>query len=278
MTEKLSLITTTREDLFDISHVLGDALSSVEMDNPKRPVIVSVEGSTDSGKKIFFDGMRRMLLGTGSPVKFNGMFGVDEYWNGEKADQKKIEIDFVDAAWRQCYPHMYHVKSLQKQRPRNAGGEEFMTDFFAERKLGGLTVVQNSDIWIPFDMAVWVEKEKHRQPFRGDVGARLTKDNELTPAFEAALKKSAWARLVEIEVPDGSLAGNAKIQEAVMTLTKAVAQVRQALQDDTEVPSRPYKKDGLCADFEAAMHKNEPQIFWLGSVERWKRWEWSRNG
>ena len=132
---KIELITSSREDLFDISRRLAQAIEPQFLHDAANPVFVAVNGSLESGKKIISDALREELLGSTSLCSFKGRNGYDEYWTGT-VQGKAVEMDYIDAAYRSNY----HIRALNYLSHNQL---EYI--FLKQRETGGITVIQNRE-------------------------------------------------------------------------------------------------------------------------------------
>lgn len=213
----IDTITTTREELFDISDMLAEAIAPFLRDRA-RPVVIAVNGSLESGKKIIADGLRERLLSSASPAAFTGREGYDEYWKGVSPDGSPVEMTYLDAGWRSQHRAGYHSTAIN---PRNIIGapqaepqsfSQFINAFLSDRSAGGVSVIQNTEHYgeeeedVKPDVEVWIQRRHHVNIVGPPKPSRLPERGKLTQDFKA-LDDSAksWARFVRITVFDQRL-------------------------------------------------------------------------
>lgn len=239
---KIELITSTREDLFDISRRLAKAIEPQFLHDAANPVFVAVAGSMDSGKKIIADAMREELLGSTSLCTFKGVKGYDEYWTGN-VQGKAVELTYIDAAWRSNY-YIRELNRLPHERLEDL--------FLKQRKTGGISLIQNREMKEKTEKAgvdIWVENKYGQLVFSWP--GRKAKESVLSEAFNTANEKrwqdtgyNPWVRYVEIEAVDPRLVASAVFQEALQELSAAAKEVADILARSKEgklcLPERPY--------------------------------------
>ena len=194
--EKISLITTSRDDLFTLARHLARAFNTRAFGDASHPVTVSVCGSWGCGKSIIADAVRDELLG-GHAI-LNGHRGHDERWIGP-LDGQTIEVDYFDSA----YGGDYSVNDLN-----NASTAQERTDrFLQQRRYGGVTFVQNDPHFArQADIRIWLEK---RKAFCFYGKSHL---DSAPPTLRDKLKRAdlryEWSRLVEVDIGNpGVVAG-----------------------------------------------------------------------
>ena len=254
---KISLITTTRDDLFDVSHAVAQAIDPAFYQDRDNPVVLGVRGSFKSGKKIVTDAVREKLLGSTALCHFQGVPGIDEYWFG-KPQRSVLEVDYMDT----MYARGFHHKSLDA-----VDGLVREDAFFQQRKFGGITLIQNKEqsprdginIWVESAFGLPVNREEKPRARHGDLAMafrcaiafdteakRFAADRSECHAMQSQLDKE-WVRYVEIEVHDARLKNSSKFQAGMGAIAASAHQVSQALTARTSgivkpLPLRPYRK------------------------------------
>ncbi len=194
------MITETRDDLVTLSTRLAALMSPDMLADAKSPLVVSVEGSLSSGKKIFADVMREKLLASSALVSFAGREGFDEFWLGA-INNKPVEIGYVDVLYGKGYANP-SLNSETEKSVRQA--------FMNARHHGGVTFVQNDKSLAAENMSgldLWLEKSGASSLG----GSRLAKSPLLSKFLQkqAALQQQPggdqWLRYVEVTVKDPRL-------------------------------------------------------------------------
>lgn len=251
----VELVVTSRQDMLDICHAIASALPENMLDDPAAPVVVSVNGTFASGKKIVMDVMREVVT-AGMTMRFFGRPGFDEHYRTQSL--KGREVFFMDMA----YPKGY----------RRAGFDWMIDDdikqdrLLAQRKRGGLTVLQNTSKPAQ-GIQVWVEKPPEMldptQSWRWGLGQTAVRNpyriiqldrHPLRDVFKAAArnkrpiwrwkKPAEWLRRVRIDIDDPRIFNTPAMQVALARLRNAAHDVQVALVRDkkhiSKLPPRPY--------------------------------------
>lgn len=224
---KVSLVTTTRADMFDVSRKLFNVLDHEFLVEKDKPVVIGVSGSIRSGKKIVADAMRAELLG--STALSRGREGRDEFWAGEFYG-RPVEFDYIDIAFAIGYqtPELNNFDYIER---RDA--------FLRQRKHGGITVIQNNENRERIGLDIWVESRNHGFLYTGSEG-RKAGHSGLAAAFNSAASTSTWTRYLEIEVMDERLLASGRFMMAVAELSVSAARLASRLLDSQPLPDRPY--------------------------------------
>jgi hypothetical protein len=238
MSQKITLVTTSRQDMVDITHTLAKALDLQLMTDPKAPIVMSLNGSMESGKAIFSDEMHHALFNK----KFTSdraQFVVDEIGG------QKVEFDYIDIAFNN---YQSSVEGLGK-----GSYADREKAFFAERQEGGISVVQNIQDLGKAGLGIWVEKNKGYQMYESQLGAEHGSrflGNALADVFQHAAQlypdkaqDRSWVRYVEIDIRDQRLLDSPKFQEAVKFLTKASAEVAVQIKGEEPTGFKPLPPD-----------------------------------
>ncbi len=210
-------ITVEREDLFDMTRRLIGAVETGLLQDTQDPVLVSVIGSPNCGKKIVADAAREILFDT--PPVMTGQSGHDEYWTGMRAGAP-MEFHYMDSA----YGHNFSNEELNNRQCRR----ERIDIFKNFRQAGGMTVIQNIDEASNRDADITFTIKKRlfeiEQPYRDpgpdrDNGKKIVRrDKELMNQFNAEAESHPWLRYVEVEVHNPRLLKSPQFREAFSSL------------------------------------------------------------
>lgn len=213
MTRTFRCLTTTREDVFAIGHLLAAVFRPEALLDATSPLLFKVNGSLSSGKSIIFDTVRNDLLG--ADAVFTGDKGFDEYWQGRNSG-RVMELSFLDAA------HNFYGNAQLNNR---TGRED---TFLSTRQRGGISFIQNSSTPEAADVSLWLEapaiywtEEVNTEPV---VGRRRLPD-DLRPAFQQAHQKTrindrSWVRYIEISVHNPAVIDVAALEKGMKKLTR----------------------------------------------------------
>lgn len=191
---KFECITTTREDMIAISHILAQVIHPEHLQKKEKPLIIKANGSINSGKSIFTSLIRNDILG--ADAKMSGDKGCHEYWT-KKIHGKTMEISSLDNGH-------WHI-SDQELHDRTPKREE---NFLKRRSEGGISFIQNSFDPERADLSVWVEapaifytEEYNTEPVFGD--RRLPQT--LAAVFKEAHDRTkvddrSWVRYIQLSV------------------------------------------------------------------------------
>lgn len=217
MTGKVQLLTTDREHLFDISRCFADAMGAIAPQDGAKAAIMTVRGSIDAGKRIFFDVLRDRLLGSTALCGFSGRDGHDEFWARE-INGRVFEVDYIDVGWiNGMAKNDFATPLLQKSNSFHM----LRDDFLGLRRNCGVTVMQNMqiadaaiDVWVerPFFMAVpncggelYAEKTPLGKAFAHARGAKWGQPDPFNP----------WVRFLEVSVNDDRLLSSPSFMAAL---------------------------------------------------------------
>lgn len=190
MSQKLSFITTTREDLFAISRIMMRAIEPQLLLDRDNPLVISIDGDMNSGKSILIDTLRSEMFDDKKNIAFSGREDYDEQWTATIGG-KKAEIGFINVAWQ----YGFSDKSLNELSVISR--DELTQAFLDKRAHGGITVLQNkndgdSDPRVSIDIRV----------------SKSAQDPELEwPLWEAEQRDHRWARHIEINVKKDGVLG-----------------------------------------------------------------------
>lgn len=246
MTESVSaalsveLITTTRDDLVDISRLLARALDPDLLRMDGQPIVFAVNGSHSSGKKIFPDIISEEVIGEREMI-FSGRKGFDEFYFDPS--EEGLQVSYIDLA----YGYGYETESLRKPGLESAAS---LMDAFMKvgGRHGGLSLMQNNRHDLPA-ANVWLE-DGLRDPTKNPLGiAELGQagSEDITEAFSAArnsIEDRKWVRRVRLDITDPRLLQSPGMQYAIETLTQQANEVRHLLVEQkvaaSDLPARPY--------------------------------------
>jgi hypothetical protein len=173
MTCQVNIFTEDRDDLIHLAHSIMRAIDPSQLNNPARPVRISVFGSGNGGKSIFYYIATDKLLDSHKTMK--GSRNLKAIWSG-LYNNNPCEVSFVNTA--NCR-HENHI--------------------LPERQHGGIEFIQNSGYGI-YDIEIhmlnfWDYTCSH---YSGRLSQR-------DAAFKGLFDKDMWARFVEITVRNSAL-------------------------------------------------------------------------
>lgn len=223
----VEIITTQREHLFAVTKLLFGALERDLLRDPQSPVMTSVKGSFESGKKIIPDAAAEQLLGSQHRIKTYGDYHIsDEYRINSR---RRLEVDFINAS---CGDYSFDSSAY------GLAEEELLEYFLPQRKYGGVNFIHNNNCsWntdntpaFPdrYEMGIWLER-----PFdenKEDDGSESTmlsdKRRMIVRAFKALESKGdlPWLRYMYICVQGDRLLKSAGLREAMEKLKAPVGQ------------------------------------------------------
>lgn len=199
-------LTASRGDLFAMTRQLLAAVAAADLPcDSSAPLMIGVNGSLQSGKKIIADAAVEMLFDPGSAA-MEGKAGYDEYWRGTRGGAS-FEVDYIDMA----YPYRAdYSPRLATLRPLGRGQDNSMDlkfmDFCAMRTAPGVTFVQNpSSFGERCGITLYIENRSLQVPVGYKVPRLHLAPNSLKTAFASLSGGNDWARLVEIEIRDQRL-------------------------------------------------------------------------
>lgn len=229
---KLTFITTSHDELAEISRIFAMGVDPSFLADAGNPVIFSLRGSYASGKSLMSDTMRDIFLQgeiPGLEIRSTG-----KSWIGGKKNGKR-EISTTDiASWLSLYD--------------NPGApEHYINLFLQERTYGGASFLQNCGANNPAGVHIWVEKPVHDivdyQYNRPYVDRKhlfqwnRAEKSSLRDAFnKAAEVTDKWARYVEIDVTDIRLITSPLFLETVETLSRTAKKVEHTFKEDAKRP------------------------------------------
>ncbi len=224
MEREIRFITTEREDLFHISRVLAEAIPAAFLSKPQDPVIVSVRGGFNSGKKIFADAVRDTLLPGEDNRILIGRRNYDETWRG-KSDKGALEVAFMNAAWAHGYTDEW-LCHYMKDNVQKVGR------FLKQRKHGGISFIHN-DMYTADEKAwitIWTESRRSRLVDRLEKPHIKTAGPEAQFHFNRLSKPRDWVRYTELTIRRDELFEAPQMQEALAKLTESTGRVHALLE------------------------------------------------
>jgi|GEM_PF-1194004 len=225
--DTIKLITTQRQHLFDISHILVGGIDPVFWQDRCDPVIITVRGSQGDGKKIIPDAAvekifgipdarekekyKKSLLRFWSKVTYKGHDEYDEYWTGNYKG-RPLQVDFINVAWG-CDYTFHSFSTLDDSHPARR--------LLFLRKHGGLSFIHNSN-YVAKD-ASWLDIVIEKPDSAGLVNSSgesfLKKETgRLKEVFDAQAHRSDWTRYIRIEPRREALMQSEMFQRALKQL------------------------------------------------------------
>lgn len=225
-TVEINLITVTRDDLFDLSHVLSQATKAVFPDT-RKSLNMSVRGSYSSGKSIIPEIIREDIFGEACDNNVSGLKDHDEYWVRE-INGETCEFDYFDLAWIS-----YNRKELQK----DVYAEREKASF-ALRQHPGITVIQNKRNDNDVDINIWVEKvDGAIVGFDADDQASIRINGMCrlnASGFRQELMKAEkidpWARYVSVAFNAELVSDTPELRKVIDILSEQAAAVKKELE------------------------------------------------
>lgn len=232
MENKICLVTTTRNDLFDIAHLLSATVIAAFPRTKADSLVVALRGSHRAGKSIFADTLRRDIWGeirkcTDVVAGDNDMYLTREF------NKTKIEYNYIDIANRMdfvipainCLPYEMREQAFMKQR-----------------KHKGISIIQNKKEDTDCDISVWVEKPDgeivcydrfgyaERDIMNAEKTCRVPNSNHITAFKKAMGLNYEWARYVEIKLDPQLVERSPKIQKILTRLNAQSARIKRNLE------------------------------------------------
>ncbi|MCB9990110.1 MAG: hypothetical protein H6867_01865 [Rhodospirillales bacterium] len=241
MNRTLHLLSRKRQDLVDISHQVFGAIPDEYLRDPSNPVVVSVRGTFEGGKKVIPDTAIEYLYGISPndrerltriapyvnqatprlPASFEGKRNYDERWLGARNDMP-LEINFINAAWHSGYrtldENFHDYTTLDDQEYQIASA--FLD---LQRQAGGISFVHNSHIlaqrqaWID----IWIEKSASMRSIVGDYPSLFKKSpKSLKEQYNAVATESDydWTRYIRLDIRHNTLLGDPRFVNALKPL------------------------------------------------------------
>ncbi|MBU0800316.1 MAG: hypothetical protein KKA05_04865 [Alphaproteobacteria bacterium] len=213
-------LTVQRDDLFDLTRRICAMLPDDVMNDKDRPLVVGVNGTLQSGKKIISDAAIEALFDAGTAV-MDGKAGYDEYWTGQRHGVP-LEIDYVDMAYpyrREYSPRLDLPLIDGKRYPTPRRGDDNnkkLTDFMIQRDGGGITFLQNALLDYPAPgLSFFIETDRGAT-VNYSPACKLEATFALRDRFQAMGAKNPWARFVGVQVVDERLLRDAPFMDALV--------------------------------------------------------------
>jgi len=197
---RLSLLTTSRDQLVELSRKLAGGFSAALLDDATSPVMVAIDGTFKSGKAVVPDVVREELLG--KDASFTGERNRHESWIGEMGG-KPVEIGFINAGAADPAP------------------------FLQGRTAGGITFVHNDmrhETGTPA-MEIWVESPHSMRAQRAYKSAFSN-----TFADMSMKEDNEWLRYIEIKVSDPRLLLSRNFQQGLKAIAAEFPDAKTNLQ------------------------------------------------
>jgi hypothetical protein len=190
--QKLSIITTKRDDLFSIGRVIAESLDSAFLTEPAKPVLIAINGCFQSGKSIIAEAGREALIG--KTEMSGGKKDDHEQWIAQRQDGfGTIEIGYSDGY------HNSDKKFDELSRQRKHGGISYLQN----------TLELNKSDKHEVDIEVWIESPG-RYPISGESRADCS---PLAGIYnQQSNRKSQWTRYIEIVIHNPKIAASKKFQ------------------------------------------------------------------
>lgn len=200
-------MTVCRDDLFALTRRVFSAVNPDVFRDARQPLMVGVNGTMESGKKIIADAVVEYLFDKDTAVR-EGHGGRDEYWTGLRGNHF-LEIDYIDTAYqdREEYsPRLQHdrLPADRVLRETQIYGEKIYL-FLRQRSEGGITFLQNAHTEMPQPgLSFFIEKARgplvnYTEPRWHDTPLSLRY------TFQSMAEKNYWTRFVTMDVRDKRL-------------------------------------------------------------------------
>jgi hypothetical protein len=213
-------LTVQRDDLFDLTRRICAVLPDDVMNDKGRPLVVGVNGTLQSGKKIISDAAIESLFDAGSAM-MDGKAGYDEYWTGQRHGAP-LEIDYVDMAYpyrREYSPRLDLPLIDGKRYPTPSTGDDRdkkLQDFMVQRRAGGITFLQNGlGEYRAAGLSFFIETDRGAA-VSYSAPQKLQASFALRDRFQAMGAKNPWARFVAVEVADERLLRDKPFMDALV--------------------------------------------------------------
>ena len=200
-------ITVSRADLFALTQRIFESVNDDVLRDARNPLVVGVNGTMESGKKIIADAAVEYLFDKDTALR-EGFAGRDEYWTGLRGG-RMFEIDYIDTAYqdREGYsPFLQHdrIPADRDLRETQRYGEKIYL-FLRQRAEGGITFLQNAHQEMPQPgLSFFIERSRGRivkylEPRWLDTPLSLRTE------FQLLSNRVSWSRFVTIDVRDERL-------------------------------------------------------------------------
>jgi len=236
---KISLHTSTREQLLDLARHMAAAVEDTALANAAQPVVVSMRGSFSCGKKIFPD-MCREVLGADdksesryAPALYSRdekgrtMYAAQihkkggfvpkeaEFWSGRK-DGTPVEVQLIDAGY-----------TLEGSTPMPSAireWEQTKKNFLRQRAAAGVTFISNDEKGAEAaGIDLWLQSK--RSPVVMSAEKDRAGKSPLAAQFNAS--SNAWSRYIEITVTDERLLNAPRFMQFIERLKDPAQGYRQ---------------------------------------------------
>lgn len=227
-------MTVERGNLFDLTRILFSRLPDSVFLAAEKPLVVTVNGSLASGKKIITDAALPLLFDADGAA-MSGKSGYDEYWRGPRKG-RDVELHYIDAAYAEAEDYSPALQTQFAQMKRNAPRWSFLfsesaTDyarrladcFMTQRTKPGMTVMQNSvpQHGIDAGLSIFIENANNATPVSYNPPRFQSQPLSFRDDFRRACSRASWVRYVEVELRDPRLLADAEFMSHFMGLGPA---------------------------------------------------------
>lgn len=201
----IGCITTDRTHLAELAKGLAAALPldmiRQRYSDPRKPMIIALNGTQADGKKIFPDFITASLLASKKDI-VKGRINWNEIHTS--AAGTPFQISFINPTWNECRHTGYsdpHLDSAPSQRA-------LLQMFHAKRTHSGIGFVQNGNKFVRQNAAIEIWLESAFSPvispvFNAPLYRRLPRQPEsLRKHFFEVTAHNTWVRWCEIKVND----------------------------------------------------------------------------
>ena len=202
-------LSTAREHIVRVMTGLAKSLPSDVLQDPEKPLIVSVRGARCIGKSLIPFVFRDALFG--AQPQMQGLKEYDERWTGSGPDGKQLEIGFVNLVW----PFSDVSREMQEHYPagvRQPTKQQMVEAFLSQREHGGMTFISFAEMAEDVSPGLTIEMVRESLP------KHLPQEKRLAEAFFDAIcdhSRSDWLRITKIKVSDPRLLQSGKFMQAV---------------------------------------------------------------
>lgn len=199
---RVAFLTSSKTEISQLAQTLASGIAMEFLTDPKKPLLFSVIGGYQTGKKLIADTVHETLLK--EDVLLEGIHNTDEYRCGHY-NGRLIEIDFINLkdtgfSDKKLEPPKGLLKRLVLG---DKGLQQHVADnFLHKRQYGGVSLIHNGEkAQIPYDIEIFLQSPHDAHERIGDV-SRIENYPHLRSEFYKVTNNQAheWARLVEITI------------------------------------------------------------------------------
>jgi hypothetical protein len=217
----VTLVTTQRQDIFALGRLLVQGIDERFFKDPEKPILISLNGSLESGKTIIAEEGRRILIPQATLA--NGNKGYDEIWAGQR-NGRPFEIGYIDANW--ALRDFRTVDGNDDYSDAGFAAESFLKN----RRSPGITYVQNSgDAFSEkADICLLIQKYRYgRGPF-----IQKEEDGRLKSAYNHFSRERCipWTRYISLYVRNPELRHSTQFMQALQKIAKLHRPCSEAVQ------------------------------------------------